>query len=137
MSFAFDFARHFFQPRGIGRARDQSAQLGGNRYFTRWLIFAVSLQLGPLSAAQGMGGHVSPSFRHGIPCLFRKRASDSPVAGELCQPRKTGIPEGATRLTGGEEARPPTVATVGKVAVWREGWSSRFGMRGGGTKYPL
>ena len=96
-SFAFDFARHFFQPHGIGRAGDQSAQLGGNRHFPRWLSFAVSLQLGASAAAQSMGGHVSPSLRHGTPYLCPKRASYSPVAGELCQPRKTGIPEGTTR----------------------------------------
>jgi hypothetical protein len=69
MSFAFDFARHFFQPCGIGRAGDQSAQVGGNRCgivfvferlrFPRWLYLAVSLQLGPWAAAQGGGGHVS------------------------------------------------------------------------------
>jgi hypothetical protein len=58
MSFAFNFARHFFQPCGIGRAGDQSAQLGGNRRFPRWFCLAVSLQLGPSAAAQGIGGHV-------------------------------------------------------------------------------
>jgi hypothetical protein len=51
MSFAFDLPRHFFQPRGIGRAGDQSTQLGGNRRFTRWFSFALSLQLGPSAAA--------------------------------------------------------------------------------------
>ena len=65
---AFDFTRHFFQPHRIGRAGDQGAQLGGNRR-SGWLSFAVSLQLGPSAAAQGMGGHVSPSCHHGMPCL--------------------------------------------------------------------
>jgi len=117
MSFAFDFARHFFQPRRIGRAGDQTSQLGDDRRFPRWLCLGLadSLQLGPSAAAQGMGGHVSRSFRHGIPCLSRKRTSYSPVAGELWQPRKRGIPEGPPGCRAGRRLARPTVATVAGV----------------------
>ena len=104
---AFDFTRHFFQPRRIGRAGDQGAQLGGNRRFTRWLSFAVSLQLGPSVAAQGMGGHVSPSFRHGIPCLSRKRARLHAGCRGALLAAQDGDTGRATPLPGGEEARPP------------------------------
>jgi hypothetical protein len=94
MSFAFDFARHFFQPRGIGRTADQRAQMGGNRRLTGWLCLAVSLQLGPSAAAQGTGGHVSSSFR--IPRVSLERASYGLVAGSLGSRAKTG-----------KEGRPP------------------------------
>jgi hypothetical protein len=61
MGFAFDLARHLFQPCGIGRAGNQSAQLGGNRcgmafifdrlWFRRWLSLTVSQQLWRSGAA--------------------------------------------------------------------------------------
>ena len=71
-----------------------------------------------------MGGHVSPSFRHGTPCLVGKRGKpQSGCRGALpaAQDGDTGM---ATRLTGRRRLARPSVATVATVAVARGAFGS-------------
>jgi hypothetical protein len=91
-----------------------------------WAAIAASLDGSVLRVACSSGlrrrrkvweDMLSPSIRHGIPCLSRKRASYSQVAGELWQPRKTGYRKGGhpkVWLTDGEEATCQQVAEAPK-----------------------
>jgi len=105
MSSVFEFAHHLFQPCGIGRAGDQSAQLGGNRCgtvfifdrlcFPRWLSLAVSQQLGRSGAAQIAGGHV-----------FSVNSSRVPLSSRKTRELQSGCRRGPARCLGVRWAGP-------------------------------
>ena len=104
MSFAFDFARHFFQPRGIGRARDQSAQLGGNRRFPRWLSLRLACSSGLRRRRKVWEGMFLRRFVTGFPVFSRNAQATVRLPGSFASRARRGYRK--RRLTGGEEAPP-------------------------------